>query len=76
MEELRITPTEKPNVYRIEGAPDFKNEKEEAEWWDAHPEVTLKGFELAAAAGTLGKTNPMLEAIEAARIEEAGSTPK
>jgi predicted DNA binding CopG/RHH family protein len=33
--------------------PNFKSEKEEAEWWDAHPEVITKLFLQAKRAGKL-----------------------
>ncbi|MGA7523418.1 MAG: hypothetical protein WBW84_13255 [Acidobacteriaceae bacterium] len=32
----------------------FKNEAEEAAWWDAHQDALADEFEKAAAAGTLG----------------------
>ncbi len=35
--------------------PDFKNEAEEAAWWDSHPDETLAIFEQAAKNGTLGR---------------------
>ena len=35
--------------------PDFKNEEEEALWWDSHQDFTLKQFEVAARNGTLGR---------------------
>jgi predicted DNA binding CopG/RHH family protein len=35
--------------------PEFKNEAEEAAWWDSHPDETLALFEQAAADGTLGR---------------------
>jgi predicted DNA binding CopG/RHH family protein len=34
--------------------PRFKNEKEEAEWWDNNPEFILQEFKRAAAEGRLG----------------------
>jgi predicted DNA binding CopG/RHH family protein len=34
--------------------PDFKNEAEEAHWWDAHQNDIASAFERAAANGTLG----------------------
>jgi len=33
--------------------PKFKSEKEEAEWWDAHPEVVTELFLRAKKAGKL-----------------------
>jgi predicted DNA binding CopG/RHH family protein len=33
--------------------PAFKSEREEAEWWDAHPEVFEQMFDAASKAGTL-----------------------
>src|SRR5450432_1427536 len=35
--------------------PEFKNEAEEAAWWDSHPDETLALFEQAAKDGTLGR---------------------
>jgi len=35
--------------------PEFKNEAEEAAWWDSHPDETLAIFEQAAQDGTLGR---------------------
>jgi predicted DNA binding CopG/RHH family protein len=32
----------------------FRNEAEEAEWWDAHQDALAGEFEKAASAGTLG----------------------
>ena len=29
---------------RLRGVPKFKNEAEEATWWDAHPEIIDKAF--------------------------------
>ena len=34
---------------------EFKNEAEEAAWWDTHPEETLAIFDQAAKDGTLGR---------------------
>jgi predicted DNA binding CopG/RHH family protein len=34
-------------VVELHGVPEFKNEAEEADWWDAHPEVVTKAFEQA-----------------------------
>lgn len=36
-------------------APDFKNEKEEADWWDNHQSDVLAAFQEAAANKTLGQ---------------------
>jgi predicted DNA binding CopG/RHH family protein len=36
--------------------PDFKNEKEEAEWYDTHQDDLLAQFELAAKDGTLSRS--------------------
>ncbi|HZZ37997.1 MAG TPA: hypothetical protein VFE06_02625 [Acidobacteriaceae bacterium] len=33
----------------------FRNEAEEAEWWDRHQDALAGEFEKAAAAGTLGR---------------------
>jgi predicted DNA binding CopG/RHH family protein len=35
--------------------PDFKNETEEAQWWDSHEDEIDRAFEQAAAKGTLGR---------------------
>ena len=35
--------------------PEFKNEAEEAAWWDSHPDEILGVFEQAAKDGTLGR---------------------
>ncbi len=35
--------------------PDFKNETEEAQWWDSHQNDIANAFEHAAAKGTLGR---------------------
>jgi predicted DNA binding CopG/RHH family protein len=35
--------------------PKFKNEAEEAAWWDSHPDETFAVFEHAAKDGTLGR---------------------
>ncbi len=35
--------------------PDFKSEAEEAAWWDAHEDESMKAFEDAAAEGRLGR---------------------
>ena len=35
--------------------PEFKNETEEAAWWDSHENETLSVFEQAAKDGTLGR---------------------
>ena len=34
--------------------PEFKNEAEEAAWWDSHPDEILAIFEQAVKDGTLG----------------------
>ena len=34
-------------VVELHGVPEFKNEAEEADWWDAHPEVVTRAFEQA-----------------------------
>jgi len=33
----------------------FRNEAEEAKWWDEHQDALTREFEKAAAAGTLGR---------------------
>jgi predicted DNA binding CopG/RHH family protein len=35
--------------------PEFKNEAEEAAWWDSHPDEALAVFEQAAKDGTLSR---------------------
>jgi hypothetical protein len=35
--------------------PEFKNENEEAAWWDSRPDKALDIFEQAAHGGTLGR---------------------
>ncbi len=35
--------------------PDFKNETEEAQWWDSHESDIAAAFQQAAAKGTLGR---------------------
>ena len=35
--------------------PEFKNEAEEAAWWDSHPDETLAILKQAAQDGTLGR---------------------
>ncbi len=35
--------------------PEFKNEAEEAAWWDSHPDEMLALFKQAAQDGTLGR---------------------
>ncbi len=36
--------------------PDFENEQQEAEWWDAHQQETTQAFERASATGQLGRS--------------------
>jgi predicted DNA binding CopG/RHH family protein len=36
--------------------PKFKDEAEEAAWWDSHPDETLAMFRQAATDGTLGRS--------------------
>jgi hypothetical protein len=40
---------------KILDTPEFKNEAEEAAWWDSHPDEILGVFEQAAKDGTLGR---------------------
>jgi predicted DNA binding CopG/RHH family protein len=40
------------------GIPKFKSEKEEAEWWDAHPGVITKLFLQAKKEGRLKRLTP------------------
>ncbi len=43
----------------MEPIPEFKNEAEEAAWWDAHPEALAERFRLAKRVGRvrrMGKT--------------------
>ncbi|HEY1743068.1 MAG TPA: hypothetical protein VGG18_07875 [Granulicella sp.] len=38
---------------KVEGAPKFATEREEAEWWDANPNMVIELFERAEAEGKL-----------------------
>jgi predicted DNA binding CopG/RHH family protein len=40
---------------KILQTPEFKNEAEEAVWWDSHPDEVLEVFEQAAKDGTLSR---------------------
>ena len=53
--------------------PKFASEREEAEWWDNHPEFILQELERAKAEGRLGHgtVKRRMDAIEAAK---AGTT--
>jgi predicted DNA binding CopG/RHH family protein len=42
-------------MIKIIDTPDFKNEAEEAAWWDSHPEEILAVFQEAEKYGTLGR---------------------
>lgn len=42
--------------------PDFKDEAEEAAWWDTHEDDSMKGFEDAAAEGRLGRGTTAVKA--------------
>ena len=39
--------------------PKFKNEAEEAEWWDSHPEVATELMQRAMKAGTARRAVPL-----------------
>lgn len=41
--------------------PEFKSEKEEAEWWDAHPEISVAMFEEAERNGTLRQGSVLVD---------------
>ncbi len=45
--------------------PAFKNEQEEAEWWDSHEDEILAAFEEAAANGTLSRGTLAREGVKA-----------
>ncbi len=47
--------TRHSSMTKILPTPEFKNEAEEAAWWDSHPDETLALFEQAAQDGTLGR---------------------
>jgi predicted DNA binding CopG/RHH family protein len=60
------------------GIPRFKSEREEAEWWDAHPEVIAELFLKAKKEGKIkrlpvrrGATRPVTIRIPIADIEAA-----
>jgi predicted DNA binding CopG/RHH family protein len=38
---------------KVEGVPKFATEREEAEWWDANPNLVVKLFERAEAEGKI-----------------------
>jgi hypothetical protein len=51
--------------------PDFKSEKEEAEWWDAHPEIITKLFLQAKKEGRLRRLPPARGATKSVTIRLA-----
>lgn len=58
--------------------PNFKSEEEEAEWWDAHPEVIAELFLKAKKEGKIkrlpvvrGATKPVTIRVPVADIETA-----
>jgi len=58
--------------------PRFRSEREEAEWWDAHPEVITELFLNAKKAGKIkrlpvvrGETRPLTIRVPVADIETA-----
>ena len=58
--------------------PNFKSEREEAEWWDSHPEVITALFLKAKKAGKIkrlpvirGTTKPVTIRVPIADIEAA-----
>ena len=64
-----------PGKQRI---PPFKSEKEEAEWWDAHPEIITELFLQAKKSGRIkrlpavrGHTRPVTIRMPVADIEVA-----
>ncbi len=46
-------------IVRLENIPRFRSEAEEAAWWDAHPEVITKAFELAYGKAGRRATRPI-----------------
>lgn len=51
--------------------PNFKSEKEEAEWWDAHPDEITKRFLQAKAEGKLKRLPPVQGATRSVTIRLA-----
>jgi predicted DNA binding CopG/RHH family protein len=43
--------------------PKFKSEAEEADWWDAHPDVIVEQFEKAAKEGRLLRGIPKSKSV-------------
>ncbi len=56
------------NTVRI---PKFKSEKEEAQWWDAHPEMMTKLFLEAKREGKLRRLPPARGATKSVTIRLA-----
>lgn len=46
-------------IVRLENVPRFRSEAEEAAWWDAHPEVITKAFELVYGKPGSRATRPV-----------------
>lgn len=58
-------------VVRLENVPQFKNEEEEANWWDAHPEVVAQAFELAYGKPGRRLTQPITLRLPVADVARA-----
>ena len=46
-------------IVRLDNVPRFRSEAEEAAWWDAHPEVITKAFELVYGRPGRRATRPV-----------------
>jgi hypothetical protein len=53
--------------------PDFKNEQEEANWWDTHEDEIFVAFQEAAKNGTLGRGTLLSKGLQTS--EELPSEP-
>jgi predicted DNA binding CopG/RHH family protein len=42
-------------MHKPQAVPQFQNDEEEAQWWDANPDIVLNAFVEAANTGTLGR---------------------
>jgi hypothetical protein len=58
---------------QITSPPRFESEREEADWWDSHPDFILQKFERAKTEGKLGHgtVRRRMEAMEAAKAGRA-----
>ena len=52
-------PAKRVPIVHLENVPRFRSEAEEADWWDAHPEVITKAFELAYGKPGSRATRPI-----------------